>query len=139
MLDRPLVTNTNHHRVPSTNMVVDGLANSSNKMGARTRRNGSMKDFHKSGQEGDQNPKNFKNNKSLKYNPGALKAMLVEKLQKRYDLKPEVVAKRKSDKFDGINTQRNFRTSSMKNLKAGDQNRASSKNFTKRRRSRQPL
>ena len=114
-----------------------------NKFTSKTKRNSNLKESRKISQEKVQpedssknNGQNYKNYKSLKYNPGALKAMLVEKLHKRYDIPKDTIPRKTTDRTDGLSTQRHFRNSSMKNLKINDKQQSVAKHFSKRRRSK---
>lgn len=165
ILDKPIVQNTNHIMnqgsiwqrpligkvfnvydscvaMPNTKAVIDMQSLGGKKFKLKPKRNGSIKDIKRVSQERleAQNiikPGHKKNTKSLKFDQGTLKQMLVEKLHKRYDLQQDLLAKRTIDTANVFSTQRNFNVNTNKLFESQSQSSLGQKKFVKRRKSRQ--
>lgn len=73
----------------------------------------------------------------MKFSSGTLKAMLVEKLHKRYNINKEIAARRTIDAVEGVKSQRHLKhveTQKVYDVKAMG---GTQKKFMKRRTSRQ--
>jgi hypothetical protein len=165
MIDKPLLQNTNHLfnpaqarqkkasigriyfskrylAVPNTKILIEANQQAAKRFSNIPKRDGSIKEFRRKSQEPIEQlqtlqPGHRKNTRSMKFDQGTLKAMLVEKLQKRYDINQELVTKRALEKVELYGTQQNFRKTPTKMFDTKSTGRLSQKKFVKRRKSRQ--
>lgn len=118
MIERPLVQNMNHI-IPSSRLIIDSQNHSIKKFKVNTQRDAPLQDTKRNSQERIETmqlvePGHRKNIKSLKFNSGTIKAMLVEKLHKRYDLNKQLSNRRTIDKIEGVASQKHFKTTTQK-------------------------
>lgn len=118
MIERPLVQNMNHI-IPTSRLIIDSQNHSIKKFKANTNRDAPLHSTKRNSQERVDpaplvEPEHRKNIKSLKFNPGTIKAMLVEKLHKRYDLNKQLANKRALEKVEGVASQKHFKTTTQK-------------------------
>ena len=78
-----------------------------------------------------------KNTKSMKFNQESLKAILVEKLQKRYDFNQQPSIKRTLDRASLPSSQKSFKIPNVKFNGKTPTGKFSQKKFLKRRKSNQ--